>query len=193
MQPSFSPTIFSEQLGARTGSVDKLRLDAIVGALLSLHAGSAPLAEMTTADFVADIRETVYSAKSPPELAAELFELRLSSLTNLPAVSLSGQAWELLSENAHNFLQSRIITDIRPIFDRTDNVALEGALVLHSLKITYGDVEGHHDFFVSLDNDDLQKLILTLQRAQAKAARAQALLEASNMPYHEIGGHETSV
>ena len=51
-------------------------------------------------------------------------------------------------------------------------------LVLHTLQVGYHDGLGkHHEFYVALDSDDIEKLQKALVRAKQKAATLVKLLE----------------
>ena len=66
------------------------------------------------------------------------------------------------------FQSSRILTDVRPIFHDTDSLPAIIA-ISHNLKLTYIRSSNKEDFFVALDDADLEMLVETLSRAQAKS------------------------
>jgi hypothetical protein len=76
----------------------------------------------------------------------------------------------LLRDNEHNFKFSKVLTDIRSVFDSSEDKPLsDGAVIIHNLKITYEDVDGRNkDFFLALDTDDIQQIQKTLEKATKK-------------------------
>ena len=78
------------------------------------------------------------------------------------------KAYNLLSENEKVYLESRIISDIRLVFDTDLETKTRGAVLLHQLKLTYkqdGDVK---ESFIALDSNDLNDLKDSITRAIEK-------------------------
>lgn len=93
----------------------------------------------------------------------ERFKKRLSNLlealeNNASYLDISEKASDLLIEYERIFSDSRIITDIRPVFDSETEKKVEGAILIHTLKIQYKDAEATKEFYVALDSDDLDNL-----------------------------------
>ncbi|MEH2067247.1 MAG: hypothetical protein V7K47_03590 [Nostoc sp.] len=93
----------------------------------------------------------------------ERFQQRLSTLLkaleNIAfSLDISDKASDLLIEHERIFSDSRIITDIRPIFDSETERKVEAAILIHTLKIQYRDAEGTKEFYLGLDSDDLDIL-----------------------------------
>lgn len=105
---------------------------------------------------------------------------RLLKLLGIRNLALSSKAASVYFENHCNLGSARIITDIRPVFDQgTDKIA--AALVLHTLKIEYLSDGEQRDFFVALDDVDLDDLIEKLQRAKRKSLEAKGLLKLNDL------------
>ncbi|MFN6526382.1 hypothetical protein [Nostoc sp. ChiSLP03a] len=93
----------------------------------------------------------------------ERFKRRLSSLLKALenigfSLDISDKASDLLIEYERIFSDSRIVTDIRPVFDSETERKVEAAILIHTLKIQYKDAEGTKEFYVALDSDDLDNL-----------------------------------
>lgn len=76
-----------------------------------------------------------------------------------------------MSENGYNFNESRIVSDIRLVFNDDDLKKVEPsyAVILHNLIIKY--TKGHGEpgsFFVAMDMGDLKNLKESLDRAFTK-------------------------
>ncbi|MEH2274361.1 MAG: hypothetical protein V7K40_06010 [Nostoc sp.] len=93
----------------------------------------------------------------------ERFRKRLSSLLQALesiafSLDISDKASNLLIEHERIFSDSRIVTDIRPVFDSETERKVEAAILIHTLKIQYRDIEGIKEFYIALDSDDLDNL-----------------------------------
>lgn len=86
-------------------------------------------------------------------------------IENLENFKLTVKAMDLLSENNNMFIESRILTDVRPMFEKYSDELNGNALILHQLRIEYVLNEENKKFFVSLDLDDLKKLKESIERA----------------------------
>ena len=93
----------------------------------------------------------------------ERFSKRLSSLLQALesiafSLDISDKASNLLVEHERIFSDSKIVTDIRPVFDSETERKVEAAILIHTLKIEYRDIEGAKEFYIALDSDDLDNL-----------------------------------
>jgi hypothetical protein len=83
------------------------------------------------------------------------------------SLELAAKVTLIKNDHSHAYVQSKIYTDVRPVFGRSD-AELRGAVIIHTLKLSYQDGEQRKDFFVALDQSDLITLRLAIERAQAK-------------------------
>lgn len=122
------------------------------------------------------------SKLSPEELAT--FEDRLARLLDVGRFHDTARAGELLLENEHSLLEARIVTDLRPVFERDHPEAVpKGALVVHMLKIVFRADNTTKNFFVALDTNDVRELMEQLERADAKAESLKAILGGAGVSY----------
>lgn len=78
------------------------------------------------------------------------------------------KAYQLLFENTRSFRKSRVITDMRMIFDDDFDKKSQAGLIIHQLKLEYLEANMSKEFFISLDNDDVLELREELKRALEK-------------------------
>jgi hypothetical protein len=78
------------------------------------------------------------------------------------------------------FQSSRIFTDVRPIFQGIDSLPSTIA-ISHNLKLTYSRNNEKEEFFVALDDADLEQLIESLNRARAKSKLLKDWYISSNL------------
>lgn len=128
---------------------------------------------------------TAMQASGRPELALSEdekpdFERKLSRLLAINSAAFSAKIQRLRLEYPNTFHDARILTDMRPIFDKPEGRP-QGCAIVHTLKLSYhGDGE-HKAFYVVLDADDLQTLKKVLQRAETKASSLKSVLEAAGL------------
>ena len=78
---------------------------------------------------------------------------------------------EVITENQNNFFESRIISDIRIVFDDDNNLdkADQLAVIVHNLRIRYAsNASPRGEIFISLDIADLHHLQKVIDRAIEK-------------------------
>lgn len=128
------------------------------------------------------VRQYAAREKELPPDQLDRLRINLKKLLQVPSMSVGAKATGVLFDNPHNFLNARVITDLRPVFE-LENVNIAGAVILHTLKIEYG-AEGtsEKEFFVALDDDDIKSLISKLERALEKGDKMRELINASSVP-----------
>lgn len=85
------------------------------------------------------------------------------------SLALSSKAIDLLLEGERALSTTRIITDLRPIFNEEKEAKINAGVILHTLKISYKDSKSSdNEFYVQLDSGDLQTLKDQISRAEIK-------------------------
>lgn len=98
-----------------------------------------------------------------------LFKERLSIFLEMSgSLEVVSSASALISEYDNIFLNSQIITDIRPVFKSEIQEGIGGILIVHILRVTYQTINGKKEFFVALDSEDLNNLIKQQEDALKK-------------------------
>jgi hypothetical protein len=116
------------------------------------------------------------------EADAAVFVDRLTSLLEARAIRLSARAQDLLNEYEHTFIDARILSDVRVLFDRQHPEVMDAATVSHSLRLRYNDV-GPQVIYIALSRVDLQKLRDLADRALVKADALEGLVRSIGVPY----------
>lgn len=113
-----------------------------------------------------------------PSFARNL-ELILSyGIDNL---KLTSKAYDLITENNKNYKESRILTDIRMIFNEDwTKEPINSAVVIHNLNFSYFTPENQSlkNIFISLDSSDLKDLKNKIERAIAKETELKKKFDA---------------
>jgi hypothetical protein len=123
------------------------------------------------ADRVSDAMESLDQEKLRlPRAEREQFKQKLITLLSADVFGLMSKVLDLRTDDERVFCHARILTDLRPVFGSRIEDGPKGMVVVHLLKIGYhAGSEDHHEFFVSLDMNDLQTLRKLIDRAEAKA------------------------
>ena len=174
-----SPTLSREALQRRVAqkmrsAIQPSTVDAIMQVLLSLYTLRDDM-ELSRADFAEVICEAMEDSyidelQFAEEAERESFKIKLVRLLGVNSLDVAARATDLLYEHEHTIHgKPRVLTDIRPIFDTDPEASPRGAVIVHTLKITYHERRQIKEFFVALDTDSANELIEVLKRANSKA------------------------
>jgi predicted transcriptional regulator len=111
------------------------------------------------------------------------FEKRLTFLINNEQIYYAAKAGSLASNYGNVFIESRTISDIRPVFDTEVENQLKAGIVIHNLTIHYQSSEApfHKDITLALTLKDIKSLKEVLDRAEKKEKRLQVVFEKTNI------------
>lgn len=110
------------------------------------------------------------------------FESDLIKLLSVESLSASIKAQTVLNEYEHVVCNTRLLTDLRPIFGSGKIETPVGMGIVHTLRIRYHEGETMKEFFVAMDSDELEELTGTLERAREKEKSLQSFLERAGIP-----------
>lgn len=154
-------------------------LTDIIGTLCDLYviraARDVPIQQFTS-DIVSAMRDSRDEDLHVSEEETSGLQGRLSRMLEIESLSLASKALDLRNEHHRVFCDTRILTDLRPVFGSEPSSRPIGAVIIHILKLEYHSASGHEEFYVALDPGDITKLIEVLKRAEAKAQSLRALL-----------------
>lgn len=127
----------------------------------------------TSAD-AAEIAERVLVSPPFDDMEAEdqdRLSRRVVEILDCSNIRLAGKALELGSIRERVFAFAEIHTDLRPVFgEQGDDLLAESGVLAHVLRLHHISSEGSHkDFYVALDDDDLEILRDVIDRAERKS------------------------
>ena len=146
--------------------------EPFIDAAFGLHAGYRA-ASVTAEEFSTDVAKSLSQSNKLAD--RDQFEARIRALLSVQSLTLASRARGLLLETERHATEFRIVSDIRPVFDKPGTTIL-GAIVMHSLRISYHEQKGSAALFVSLDSDDLKELSSVARRALEKEKMLNALV-----------------
>jgi hypothetical protein len=152
-------TVYSLYYAREFSDVARSRfLDELVDALLEIQ----DIGKVTSGN-VAAIRE------------------RFKRILSVGSLGLLSKASRLQREGERLYCEAMILSDIRPIFGDDIAAGPTSAVLTHTLKLSYHGGEGHRDFFVVLDGEDLTALGEVVDRAKAKDESLRGVLRRTDI------------
>ena len=166
-------------------------LDEIMETLVSLYA-LRDNAGLTLPDFVEAVtgmvdESDIEELKFAQEEERESFKSKLDQLLGLDSLDIAARAADILYERertVHGI--PRVFTDIRPIFGADPEAKPRGAVIAHTLKISYHERGQVRELFVALDTENVNELIDILQRANSKADALKQFLSDTGLQYVDV-------
>jgi Sec-independent protein translocase protein TatA len=128
------------------------------------------------------VRQTLANQKWEPDDLARWDACRplLEQLLRLPTVVATAKALDLSYDFARLCMATRILTDIRPVFDEENGRKTDiiGTTITQTLRIDYNSPAGSHQTIsFALDLGDIRQLRSACEEAIAKAEKARQLIE----------------
>ena len=154
--------------------IDKLNGRVLADSLVSMYA-SMSRSETPVSQFVEDLTDAVMDSESS-EIVRKTMSERLSRLLNVTNLRLSAKATVLRVDHERVYNSSRVITDLRPVFDEPIEEGLSGFMVIHQLKMVSLRRGEPEELFFAMDDHDLALLKKTLDRAELKSKQIRRLL-----------------
>ncbi len=101
-------------------------------------------------------------------------------------IKVAGKALDVTSDHSCVYRDSRILSDIRPIFyDEDGDESIVTTTTTHTLKITYNDNNDSkiNNFYIALDINDLKNLQEIVERAIEKEKKLIDFLQAAKLSH----------
>jgi hypothetical protein len=129
------------------------------------------------AEFLSGLDEAVSSLNWSAEDIARWNDARDALVAVLWArdLVLAAKAMDLIFDFEKFCLNTRIITDVRPVFD-DQRIAIVGGIIMHTLRIEYRADDGRRkNISIELDSRDIERLTKSCTDAITKMNRAKEL------------------
>jgi hypothetical protein len=188
-EPSLDQDDFWRHVAKHVKQVDPTVIEAILHEIFEIDDARLRAANdgLELEDFVEAITEAVSSVKSKDfqfgEAESKILKDRLLRIfAGRKGLDITTKAMGVAVDHGHIFLHARIMTDIRPVFNKKGD-SVDAAVIVHNLRIHYAVDSDHKDFYVALDTSDIQSLRENLDRADTKAKCLQGLLKTSGVSY----------
>lgn len=188
-KPAIDPADFCKHLSELSPQIEFSILASIVGELFRLDVArenwALPAPEFSKLIADAALAETSEDFPINTESRGVL-ESRLTKIFEVrKSLSLTAKALNIVTDQPHLFYSAKLMTDVRPVFDESGK-AIDAMVLLHNLRIHYGDGDEHKDFVVTMDARDLKKLRAVLERAEQKAETLKNFWNLSKTLYLDV-------
>ncbi len=173
-----------QAIAPQVPSIPGEQLKQILGFLYSVY-HVRETSEMNRNDFLNELLETVESEAPPTssEASVSAVRQRFKDLLDLKSLGTLSKAVRLQRDQERLYCEAKIISDIRPVFGDDVKSRPVAATITHSLQIGYHENDGDHkEFFIVLDDFDLNELEKVLQRAREKSDSLTQLLDDAGIP-----------
>lgn len=187
--PGFNNHDALSEIASRATGISLAEASEVMGVLAALYLLQAR-SEVSTSEFVEDVCQALDEADTEVlRLSGEArdhFKGRLTELLNIESVGVESKAVDVQHEAERTFHSARIMTDIRPVFGSSPESLPTGAVVVHTLRITYRERNRLKDLFVALDTEDVDTLEELADRANLKAKSLKAFLAGTPLSYIDL-------
>jgi hypothetical protein len=115
---------------------------------------------------------TSFKQLHSPDISEKDFQALKNNLEKIlkssHSLELSIKAYRLMRETSNIYQKSKILSDVRLIFEKQMENRNRKAVLVHNLHITYLNNSQNKDFFVALDLKDLKSMKDQIERALRK-------------------------
>jgi len=177
--PMSDPEEMAEQIAKNVPSIPIARLTPVIETLYTLY-HIRELSGVKHARFIDDLMDGVRTSPHLRLAQRDLSKLRsvLERLMSIETLHIVAKAARLQRDGERLYCESKILSDVRPVFTADPTDPPVGAVLTHTLKIGYHEGSQHKEFHLILDSEDLTALSEVIIRAQEKDKTLRDLLKA---------------
>lgn len=177
------PEEMTDRIASSVPNIQREQLEKIVELLYTLyHVREA--SEVNRNTFLRELVESIREQATPKISEEELSRIqkRFKHLLSIKTLESISKAIGLQRDEERLYCSAKILSDIRPVFGEDVKSRPVAATITHSLKISYHENGDHKNFYVVLDEFDLDALEKIIKRAKLKADTLSAVLSDSGIP-----------
>jgi hypothetical protein len=161
-------------------NISKIKAEEITSTIAALYLVRASR-DVPLSTFIDDVLEAAAFFESKAQLPAS--RLRLTVILDIEPLTISAKAYIVISNHQHTLHGLKILTDVRFAFQSDPEAEPYGAVIVHTLRLSYHKDDDHKEFYVALDDKDLVDLRKALNRAETKARVLRSKLELAGVRY----------
>lgn len=153
--------------------------------LLLLRSSSDKSLEELIDELISTIKKGEFEElKFSDERYAEVKE-KLIKILSIENLLLSAKAVGIKFEHDNLFEKAKVLTQILPVFSDDVDEIPKAAIIAHQLGVHYFQDGDHKEFFLRIDEEEIEELIKMLERAKKKARSLQNFLITTDIKYIE--------
>lgn len=177
---TFDPKGLGRQITPFSEGWTESETESVVSLLMTLNGVCD--SDSTSEQLAQEICDTLKRDGVLKESECPTFANRLVRLLSVNSVDLSSKASELFHEHSNVFESARIISDVRPVFGKgSASESIAGVVVVNTLKIKFFDRAGSKDIYIGLDEQDIEQVRDTVNRAFAKTKAIKQMVKAGKI------------
>lgn len=166
----YTPPHLAAAIARKLGNTVESR--ALATTLLTILT-AADEEEMQLETLLSRLIDSISSSPEFSDLTASHKELLRDRLIGLgqssDAFAVALKSGGVIYDQERAYLESRILTDMRPIFSETPDETPNMVAITHELKFVFREDFQNREFFIVLDDSDLNQLSKVIERAIKKA------------------------
>ena len=162
-------------------NISEENLRNIVSLIIGLHQskqGTGYSSERIADDLVETITET-----GNEKLKSEHCKEYLLKVMSISSISATVNILTALSNREKILFETEIITDVRPIFEQNK---LTDLLIIHNLRIQYGELDKRSEIYLALDRNDLGNLRDSIKNAELKEEAIKSKLSSADVAFIDL-------
>lgn len=106
---------------------------------------------------------------------------RLEKLLGIKLLRFISKATRIQRDGERLYCESKILSDIRPVFHADPSVLPSSAVITHTLKIIYHTGRGREEVHIVLDSNSLESLRNVINRAYEKDETLKELMKSAHL------------
>jgi hypothetical protein len=144
-------------------------------------------------DVIVGIRQGLRNASTPWDSASlerwKSIEAPFRQIISSAKVETTSKVLDLSYDYANLLQTTRIVTDIRPVFDN-EVTRIDGAVVSFTLRLNYDNIEGSHSLSIAMNQTDVESLRQQCESALKESLLAQQTIRALPLRVTISGGED---
>jgi hypothetical protein len=181
--PSLNTSALASAVSSSVKSIPQEDIEEMLVAVVSLY-GVLDQSDLSMESFTDEFCQAMAESKRKNlnfdgEADRKRFRDRLTQLLSVDSFSIASKALSLKQEYEHYFCSGRILSDARPVYGDDLVTGPLAALIVHTLRLAYHEVDGIKEIYIAFDDSQLRELRDLLDRAELKSKNIRALLERS--------------
>lgn len=182
-KPSSDTSEMAARISKKVPGIPLEQLASVLDALYTIYY----IRELSGVDPPTFLEDFMEGVQNIPQLKAEKQGLvrlraRFEKLLTTNSFNILSKAKRLQRDGERLYCDSKILSDIRPVFSDDPTSRPLGAVVTHTLRLGYHEGGDHKEFRLILDSVDLDMLADVIFRAKAKDGTLRELLKDATLP-----------
>jgi hypothetical protein len=181
---SIDPEEMAKHISSNISSIPLEQLSTIIDTLYSIY-HFREFSGFGLSRFLNDLIEGIATSSYPEldnkNIDYDILRARFEKLLNINSIRIVSKAARLQTDGERLYCSSKILSDIRPVFNEDPSIRPIGAVITHTLKIVYHSGKDLEEFHVVLDSYELETLKDVIVRACIKDETLRTLMEETNL------------